>query len=116
MHFSTIGRSALALASVVTRASAAMNDATRLPNMAFWWAASPPKRRPFLGVAGTGLPRLGAQGPAPPVELRERPVGLGGEDGTVVVGGLLGPGGLDAEGHPAHGREDGVDGDDADRR
>src|SRR3954471_22977088 len=71
MHFSTMGRSALALASVVTRASAAMNDATRLPNMAFWWAASPPKRRPFLGVAGTGLPLLGAQGQAPLVELLE---------------------------------------------
>src|SRR5690349_16503838 len=47
-----MGRSALALASVVTIPSAAISDATRLPNMAFWWAASPPKRRPFFGVAG----------------------------------------------------------------
>src|SRR3954454_19969983 len=69
MHFSTMGRRALALASVVTRPSAAMNDATRLPNMAFWWAASPPKRRPFFGVAGTALASLGAQGQAPLVEL-----------------------------------------------
>src|SRR5436853_7487981 len=52
MTFSTTGRSALALASVVTIASAAINDATRLPSIAFWWAASPPKRFPFRGVAG----------------------------------------------------------------
>jgi hypothetical protein len=50
--FSTTGRRALALASVVTSASAAISDATRLPIIAFWWAASPPKRRPFLGVPG----------------------------------------------------------------
>jgi hypothetical protein len=36
MTFSATGRSALALASVVTMASAAMRLATRLPNMAFW--------------------------------------------------------------------------------
>src|SRR3954466_4261251 len=91
MHFSTMGRSALALASVVTRASAAMNDATRLPNMAFWWAASPPKRRPFLGVAGTALALLGAQGQAPLVELLQHLVqGLLAEvgDGQQVVLGL----------------------------
>src|SRR2546423_10765710 len=48
---SATGRSALALASVVTSASAAISDATRLPNMAFWCEALPPKRRPFFGVA-----------------------------------------------------------------
>src|SRR3974390_1622909 len=51
MHFSATGRMALALASVVTNDSAAMSDATRLPIIAFWWAASPPNRRPRLGVA-----------------------------------------------------------------
>ncbi len=51
-HFSTTGRSALALASVVMMPSAAISEATRLPIMAFWWAASPPKRRPFLGRPG----------------------------------------------------------------
>ena len=45
------GRRALALASVVTMPSAAISDATRLAIIAFWWAASPPKRRPFFGVA-----------------------------------------------------------------
>src|SRR2546423_7031673 len=52
MSFSATGRSALALASVVTIASAAMRWATRLPIIAFWWAASPPNRGPFFGVAG----------------------------------------------------------------
>src|SRR3954462_7618009 len=52
MHFSMTGRSALALASVVTSASAAISDATRLPIIAFWWAASPPNRGPFFGVPG----------------------------------------------------------------
>src|SRR5438128_7093657 len=66
--FSATGRSALAFASVVTRPSAAMSDATRLPIIAFWWAAEPPKRRPFFGVAGIGLvPRPQRQ--APLVEL-----------------------------------------------
>src|ERR1700682_5394783 len=51
MTFSATGRSALALASVVTIPSAATSDATRLPIIAFWWAASPPKRWPRLGVA-----------------------------------------------------------------
>src|SRR5436853_3042493 len=88
MHFSTTGRSALALASVVTTASAAMRDATRLPIIAFWWAASPPKRRPFLGVAGIGLD-LRTQGEAPLVELLQHLVeGLLAEvgDGQQVVG------------------------------
>src|SRR5205809_7948029 len=53
MIFSATGRRALALASVVTMASAAMRWATRLPIIAFWWAASPPNRGPFFGVAGT---------------------------------------------------------------
>src|SRR3984893_2426949 len=52
-HFSTIGRRALALATVVTTPSAAISDATRSLIMAFWWAASPPKRGPFFGVPGT---------------------------------------------------------------
>src|SRR5947209_8427736 len=53
-------------------ASAAISDAARLPNIAFWWAASPPKRRPFLGAPGTpgiGSTLLAAQGQAPLVEL-----------------------------------------------
>ena len=54
MHFSATGRMAFALASVVTSASAAMSDATRFPSIAFWWAASPPRRRPRVGV-----PRIG---------------------------------------------------------
>src|ERR1039458_8882543 len=48
-HFSATGRSALALASVVTRDSAAMSGATRLPRMALWCAELPPIRRPRLG-------------------------------------------------------------------
>ena len=51
--FSAIGRSAFAFASVVIRPSAAINDATRFPIIAFWWAAPLPNRRPFFGVAGT---------------------------------------------------------------
>ena len=54
MHFSATGRRALALASVVTRDSAAISEATRLPIIAFWWAALPPKRRPFFGVPCIG--------------------------------------------------------------
>ena len=57
MHFSATGRSALALASVVTSDSAAISEATRLPSMAFWWAASPPSRRPF------GVPSIGCLSP-----------------------------------------------------
>ena len=52
MIFSAMGRSALALASVVTMASAAMSDATRLAIISRWCAALPPKRRALLGVAG----------------------------------------------------------------
>src|ERR1700759_2701024 len=50
-HFSATGRSAFALASVVTMDSAAMSEATRLPIIAFWGAEEPPNRRPRLGVA-----------------------------------------------------------------
>ena len=50
MTFSATGRRALALASVVTRYSAAISEATRLPIIAFWWAELPPNRRPFFGV------------------------------------------------------------------
>src|SRR5687767_14478182 len=92
--FSTTGRSALALASVVTSASAAMSEATRLPIIAFWWAASPPKRRPFFGAPGTpiGSAFLGAQREAALVELLddlvERLLAEVG-DGQQVVDGLL---------------------------
>src|SRR5579872_2314718 len=50
MHFSATGRSAFALDSVVTSDSAAMSEATRLPSIAFSWAASPPSLRPRRGV------------------------------------------------------------------
>ena len=56
------------------------------------------------GVAGRGQRLAG----------RQRAVGLDVEDEAVEVGRLLDPDRLDREGHPAHGREDGVDGDDAD--
>src|SRR5579872_7204729 len=69
MSFSATGRNALALASVVTIASAATSDATRLPIMAFWWAASPPNRWPRFGVAGTRSALLVAQRQAAFVEL-----------------------------------------------
>src|SRR5262249_23694351 len=88
-----MGRMALALASVVTMASAAISDATRLPIIAFWWAASPPKRRPFFGVAGIGgLLVPGAQLQAALVELDDHLVErllpeVG--DGQQVVFGLL---------------------------
>src|ERR1039458_5233047 len=49
-HFSTTGRSALALDSVVTIDSAAISEATRLPIIAFWCAALPPSRLPLRGV------------------------------------------------------------------
>src|SRR5580658_8377432 len=69
MHFSATGRMALARVSVVTRDSAANNDATRLPSIAFWWAASPPRRRPRFGVACMAEPSvLGAQREAALVE------------------------------------------------
>src|SRR4051794_30556763 len=52
MSFSAIGRSALALASVVTIASAAMSDAARLAIISFWCCELPPKLRARRGVAG----------------------------------------------------------------
>src|SRR5271165_851577 len=69
MHFSATGRRALALASVVTSDSAAMSEATRLPSMAFWCAAPPPRRRPRLGVPCIVPPSVfGAQRQAALVE------------------------------------------------
>src|SRR3954468_6677217 len=96
MTFSMTGRSALALASVVTSASAAINDATRLPNIAFWWAASPPKRRPFFGVPGIPdirrLLPLAAQRQAALVELLDdlvqRLLAEVGDGEQVVLGAL----------------------------
>src|SRR5882762_3596109 len=70
-HFSITGRRAFAFASVVTRYSAAISDATRLPNMAFWWAASPPKRVPFFGRPRIESAFLGAERQAPLVQLLE---------------------------------------------
>src|SRR6185437_2059887 len=91
MHFSATGRRALALASVVTRDSAAISDATRLPSMAFWWAASPPRRRPRLGVPCIALV-LGPQREAALVEplddLVERLLAEVGDAEEVVVGPL----------------------------
>src|SRR3954468_514293 len=88
-----MGRRALALASVVTRPSAAISDATRLPIISRWWAASPPKRRVLRGVPGIGvLALLDAQGQAPLVELLDDLVeGLLAEvgDGQQVVLGAL---------------------------
>src|SRR4051812_12610504 len=52
MSFSATGRRALALASVVTMASAAKSEAARLAIISRWCAASPPKRRERRGVAG----------------------------------------------------------------
>src|SRR5947209_3640725 len=73
-HFSTTGRSAFAWASVVTMASAAMSEATRLPIMAFWCSASPPKRGPLRGRPGsviTGSALLGPKRQAALVQLLE---------------------------------------------
>src|SRR5437868_5751804 len=50
ISFSAMGRRALALASVVTMASAANRDAARLAIIAFWCEALPPKRRLLRGV------------------------------------------------------------------
>src|SRR3954454_19867575 len=52
MSFSAIGRSALALASVVTIASAANSEAARLAIISFWCWELPPKLRARRGVAG----------------------------------------------------------------
>src|SRR6188472_2150794 len=53
MSFSAYGRNALALASVVTIASAANRLAARLAMISRWCAGSRPKRGPFFGV---GIP------------------------------------------------------------
>src|SRR5580698_8149405 len=91
MHFSATGRRALALASVVTSDSAAIREATRLPSMAFWWAAPPPSRRPRFGVPCTALV-LRAQGQPALVEtlddLVERLLAEVGDAEQVVVGPL----------------------------
>ena len=56
--FSAIGRRALALASVVTMASAATSELTRLAISRRWWPALPPNRRLLRGVAGmAGFPQ-----------------------------------------------------------
>src|SRR3954453_13726165 len=93
MSFSAIGRSALALASVVTIPSAANSEAARLANISRWWAAEPPKRLLLVGVPGMALrPRLRPQGQAPLVELLEDLVeGLLAEvgDGQQVLFGLV---------------------------
>src|SRR5215212_2994978 len=93
MSFSAMGRRALALASVVTMPSAANSDAAMLANISRWWEAEPPKRRPFLGVAGMALhPALGPQREAALVELLEDLVeGLLAEvgDGQQVLLGLV---------------------------
>src|SRR5918994_2178373 len=56
ISFSASGRSALALASVVTIASAANSDAARLAIIRRWWAASPPKRLDLRGVGISVVP------------------------------------------------------------
>src|SRR3954468_3656029 len=93
MSFSAMGRSALALASVVTMPSAAKSEAARLANISRWWAAEPPKRLLLVGVPGMALrPRLRPQGQAPLVELLEDLVeGLLAEvgDGQQVLFGLV---------------------------
>src|SRR5262245_38262314 len=88
-----MGRMALALASVVVMPSAAISEATRLAIIAFWCEAEPPKRRPFLGVAGIALPSV------PRVQAEPALVQLGDDlveallaevgDGQQVVLGLL---------------------------
>src|SRR5215203_4507628 len=98
--FSAMGRSALALASVVTMASAAKRDAARLAIIAFWWEAEPPKRRLLRGVgiggSSVGLGddggRATLEGQAPLVQLGDDLVeGLLAEvgDGQQVVLALL---------------------------
>src|SRR4051812_8452654 len=90
MTFSAIGRSALALASVVTMPSAATSDATRFAIMRRWWWASLPNARVLRGVAGTDL-LLDPELQATLVELGDHLVeGLLAEvgDGQEVVLGL----------------------------
>src|SRR5512134_939863 len=60
ISFSAIGRSAFAFASVVTMASAAINDAVRFAIMRRWWEELPPKLRPRRGVAGMSRRSLSA--------------------------------------------------------
>src|SRR5262245_59578174 len=69
MSLSAIGRKCFALASVVTMASAAINEAARLANISFWCAASPPKRFDLRGRAGIVPVSSGAQRQAALVEL-----------------------------------------------
>src|SRR4051812_38663367 len=71
ISFSAMGRRALALASVVTMASAANNDAARLAIINFWCCELPPKLRALRGVAGMTCPcfRSAAQRQAALVEL-----------------------------------------------
>ena len=52
MSFSAMGRSALALASVVSMASAAINEAVRLAIINLWCCELPPKFLARRGVAG----------------------------------------------------------------
>src|SRR5579871_2171199 len=56
ISFSAIGRSALALASVVTIASAAISEQNRLASITRWCEGSLPRRGPFFGVAGMASP------------------------------------------------------------
>ena len=52
ISFSAIGRNALAFASVVTIASAAISDAVRFAIINRWCCELPPKLRARRGVAG----------------------------------------------------------------
>src|SRR3954470_9200158 len=56
MSFSAMGRSALALASVVTMPSAAMSEAASFAIISFWCCELPPKLRALRGVAGMSVP------------------------------------------------------------
>src|SRR3954454_17604574 len=91
MTFSAMGRSALARASVVTMASAAISDATMLANIAFWWLALPLNFLSLRGVPSMSL-LLVAQRQAALVELHddlvERLLAEVG-DGQQIVLGLL---------------------------
>src|SRR5262249_47146106 len=79
ISFSAIGRSALALASVVTIAPVrdsssggwwlSTNEVTMFAIIKRWCAASPPKRRPFFGAPGTSHAPAASQRQAALVEL-----------------------------------------------
>src|SRR5262245_18511390 len=69
ISFSAIGRRALALASVVTMASAANSDAARLAIISFWCCELRPKLRALRGVAGMVVVSSAAQRQAALVEL-----------------------------------------------